>query len=61
MTILLNGVAVKKVSVNWNGTVLTFDADDYDAPKEGWTSEFTIVKDGDNVKLSLYKVNKAFR
>lgn len=51
-TILLNGVAVKKVSVNWNGTVLTFDADDYDAPKEGWTSEFTIVKDGDNVKLS---------
>lgn len=52
VTILLNGVAVKKVSVNWNGTVLTFDADDYDAPKEGWTSEFTIVKDGDNVKLS---------
>lgn len=52
VTILLNGVAVKRVSVNWNGTVLTFDADDYDAPKEGWTSEFTIVKDGDNVKLS---------
>lgn len=52
VTILLNGVAVKKVSVNWNGTVLTFDTDDYDAPKEGWTSEFTIVKDGDNVKLS---------
>ena len=52
VTILLNGVAVKKVSVNWNGTVLTFDANDYDAPKEGWTSEFTIVKDGDNVKLS---------
>lgn len=52
VTILLNGVAVKKVRVNWNGTVLTFDADDYDAPKEGWTSEFTIVKDGDNVKLS---------
>lgn len=52
VTILLNGVAVKKVIVNWNGTVLTFDADDYDAPKEGWTSEFTIVKDGDNVKLS---------
>lgn len=52
VTILLNGVAVKKVSVNWNGAVLTFDADDYDAPKEGWTSEFTIVKDGDNVKLS---------
>lgn len=52
VTILLNGVAIKKVSVNWNGTVLTFDSDDYDAPKEGWTSEFTIVKDGDNVKLS---------
>lgn len=52
VTILLNGVAVKRVSVNWNGTVLTFDADDYDAPKEDWTSEFTIVKDGDNVKLS---------
>lgn len=52
VTILLNCVAVKKVIVNWNGTVLTFDADDYDAPKEGWTSEFTIVKDGDNVKLS---------
>lgn len=33
VTILLNGVAVKRVSVNWNGTVLTFDADDYDAPK----------------------------
>lgn len=52
VAVLLNGVAVKKVKVNWNGTVLTFDADDYDAPKEGWTSEFTIVKDGDNVKLS---------
>lgn len=52
VTILLNGVAVKRVSVNWNGTVLTFDADDYDAPKEDWTSEFAIVKDGDNVKLS---------
>lgn len=52
VAVLLNGVAVKKVKVNWNGTVLTFDAKDYDAPKEGWTSEFTIVKDGDNVKLS---------
>ena len=52
VTILLNGVAIKKVSVNWNGTVLTFNAADYDAPKTGWSSDFTIVKDGDNVKLS---------
>lgn len=28
------------------------NVDDYDAPKTGWSSEFTIVKDGDNVKLS---------
>ena len=33
--------------------VLQFrNVDDYDAPKTGWSSEFTIVKDGDNVKLS---------
>lgn len=53
VTILLNGVAIKEVVVNWNGTVLQLrNVDDYDAPKTGWSSEFTIVKDGDNVKLS---------
>ena len=52
VTILLNGVAIKKVSVNWNGTVLTFNAADYDAPKTGWSSDFTIVKDGDGIKIS---------
>lgn len=53
VTILLNGVAIKEVVVNWNGTVLQLrNVADYDAPKTGWSSEFTIVKDGDNVKLS---------
>ena len=25
---------------------------DYDAPKTGWSSDFTIVKDGDGIKIS---------
>lgn len=53
VTVILNGSIVKGVTTNWNGTMLTLaNTADYDAPKTGWYSDFTIVKDGDNVKLS---------
>ena len=53
VTILLNGVAIKEVVVNWNGTVLQLrNVADYDAPKTVCSSVFTIVKDGDGIKIS---------
>lgn len=50
--VYFNGKAVT-ANANWNGTILTLkNMSDYDAAKTGWYSDFTIVKDGENIKLS---------
>ncbi len=50
--VYFNGKAVT-ANANWNGTILTLkNMSDYDAAKTGWFSDFTIVKDGENIKLS---------
>lgn len=50
--VYFNGKAVT-ANANWNGTILTLkEMSDYDAAKTGWYSDFTIVKDGENIKLS---------
>lgn len=50
--VYFNGKAVT-ANANWNGTILTLkNMSDYDAANTGWYSDFTIVKDGENIKLS---------
>ena len=50
--VYFNGKAVT-ANANWNGTILTLrEMSDYDAAKTGWYSDFTIVKDGENIKMS---------
>lgn len=50
--VYFNGKAVT-ANANWNGTILTLkNMSDYDAAKTGWFSDFTIVKDGENIKMS---------
>ncbi|CDD68280.1 unknown [Firmicutes bacterium CAG:475] len=50
--VYFNGKAVT-ANANWNGTILTLkNMSDYDAAKTGWSSDFTIVKDGENIKMS---------
>lgn len=50
--VYFNGKAVT-ANANWNGTILTLkNMSDYDAAKTGWYSDFTIVKDGENIKMS---------
>lgn len=50
--VYFNGKAVT-ANANWNGTILTLrEMSDYDAAKTGWFSDFTIVKDGENIKMS---------
>lgn len=50
--VYFNGKAVT-ANANWNGTILTLKGmSDYDAAKTDWYSDFTIVKDGENIKMS---------
>lgn len=50
--VYFNGKAVT-ANANWNGTILTLkNMSDYDAAETDWYSDFTIVKDGENIKMS---------